>query len=288
MPDRPTALPPERPAEQLPIALFDGVVLAARAHDGMIYLGLRDLCATLSLSLSAQRRRIIANDSLYLLQFRVVLGHQLRTLDFLLLDDLALWLMTVQERRVAPEVRDRLLYVKRYLETAVRTAFAQLVGLPDAPTAQIEDLEELDQMDQALQQLETLAQRQVTLEVSQERARGAYRDLTMLVHELQDRLAALEQQTKYRINPMQRNTLYRLVQAWGTARAERDARLSSGVAIRKAWIEFNARFNISTYTDLPAAKYDEAIRFVKQSYHTLTGQDIEVMQQPQLDYDEGS
>lgn len=83
-----TPAPAPRPHEQLPIPLFDGVVLAARAGDGLIFLDLRDLCATLGLDASAQRRRIMAGDELHLAQFRVTLdGQQLRTRDFLLLED---------------------------------------------------------------------------------------------------------------------------------------------------------------------------------------------------------
>jgi hypothetical protein len=53
-------------AEQLPIPLFDGVVLAARTGDGQIHLSLRDLCATIGLDVASQRRRIRANESLHL------------------------------------------------------------------------------------------------------------------------------------------------------------------------------------------------------------------------------
>jgi hypothetical protein len=283
MTDRSTIQTPDRPAEQLPVPLFDGVVLAVRAQDGLIYLGLRDLCETLSLSLSAQRRRIVANDSLHLRQFRVPVGNQLRTLDCLLLDDLALWLMSIQERRVAPEVRERLAYVKRYLEAAVRTAFAALTGLPAAPSSQIEDLEELDRVDQALTQLTQLDQRQTALETTQDQISSAYRDLTSLVQQLRDRVQVLEQQARSRISPTQRNALYRLVQRWGSVRAERDERLTQGVAIRKSWVELNARFNISTYADLPAARYDEAVQFIKQRYLALTGEAIDVHEQSNLE-----
>ena len=285
MTDAPEQAPAPQPVEQLPVPLFDGVVLAVRARDGLIFLGLRDLCATLNLSVSAQRRRIIANDALHLAQFRVPVGNQLRTLDFLLLDDLALWLLSIQERRVAPEVRERLAYVKRYLEGAVRTAFAQLTGLPSTPSSQIEDLAELDQVEQALRTLTELGQRQAALETSQDRARATYRDLAALVHELRDRIGALEQQAKSRISPTQRNALYRLVQQWGAARAEQDPRLTAGVAIRKSWVELNARFNITTYTDLPAARYDEALQFVTSRYTDLTGRTIETVEQPALDLD---
>lgn len=123
------SLPPH-PQKQLPISLFDHVVLAARADDGRIFLALRDLCHALGLDLSAQRRRITANESLYLTQLRVLVGRQLRVLDMLLLDDLALWILTVQTSRMAPEARERVSYVKTYLEASVRQAFAALTGLP--------------------------------------------------------------------------------------------------------------------------------------------------------------
>lgn len=285
MSDPPVKQPAPQPVEQLPVPLFDGIVLAVRAGDGLIFLGLRDLCATLNLSLSAQRRRIVANDALHLAQFRVPVGNGLRTLDFLQLDDLALWLLAIGERRVAPEVRERLSYVKRYLESAVRAAFAQLTGLPHAPSSQIEDLEELDHVDQALRALTDLGERQATLEASQDRARATYRDLAALVAELRERVAVLEQQSKLRISPTQRNALYRLVQQWGTARAEADSRVTPGVAIRKSWVELNARFNVTTYTNLPAARYDEAVQYVTGRYVDLTGRPIDTIEQPTLDLD---
>lgn len=58
------------PREQLPITLFDGVVLAVRAADGHIYLVLRDLCTTLELISSSQLRAIRADQRLHLVPFR--------------------------------------------------------------------------------------------------------------------------------------------------------------------------------------------------------------------------
>jgi P22_AR N-terminal domain len=126
--------PAPQPVEQLPVPLFDGVVLAARAHDGAIYLALRDLCATLGLTLRAQQRRIRTNEALHLTQLRIQDGRQFRTLDFLLLDDVPIWIMDVQSRRVSEAVRDRFLYIKTYLVSAVKAAFAQLTGLPEGPS----------------------------------------------------------------------------------------------------------------------------------------------------------
>ena len=199
-------LPVERPVEQLPIPLFDGVVLAARRRDGAIHLALRDLCETLSLALPAQRRRIQANESLQLIQLRIQTGRQFRTMDVLLLDDVPVWIMDVQSRRVGEEVRERFGYIKSYLVSAVQAAFAQLTGLPEGQSRQIEDLRDLDRIDQALKTLEELNLRQTTIETSQDRARSAFRDLAAMVRDLQSRIQTLEQQAKQHISPTQRGT----------------------------------------------------------------------------------
>ena len=168
--------PIDQAVEQLPIPLFDGVVLAARTNDGQIHLSLRDLCTTIGLDTTSQRRRIRANESLHLTAIRVHIDRQFRTLDFLLLDDLALWILTLQMARIHPESQSRVSYIKQYLETSVRHAFAQLTGLPET-SRQVEELRELDRLDRALELLEQLNARQSTIEISQDRARIAFRDL---------------------------------------------------------------------------------------------------------------
>src|SRR5262245_6941214 len=122
---------PLQAVEQLPIPLFDGVILAARTDNGLIHLSLRDLCVTVGLDTASQRRRIQANDSLHLTPIRAFVDRQFRTLDFLLLDDLSLWILTIRTGRVNPEAQARVTYIKQYLEASVRNAFAQVSGLPE-------------------------------------------------------------------------------------------------------------------------------------------------------------
>jgi hypothetical protein len=275
---------PQSPREQLPITLFDGVILAVRSTDGHIYLVVRDLCTALDLIPSSQLRAIRADDRLHLAAFRLRIGNQVRTLDCLLLDDLPLWLVKVRPPRNNTEAAERLRYVQEYLIASVRTAFAALTGLPDAPSNQIEDLHELDVVEPALQALRELAERQTQIEQSQDRAREAWRDLAAqirelhgvlpLVEELRTRLQEVEQQLRNRLSPEQRNTIYRLVQAWGEARAAKQGLTQAGGEIQKSWREFNARFGVATYTDLPAARFDEAVQFVKAQYQTLTGSEL--------------
>jgi exonuclease VII small subunit len=277
-----------RPREQLPITLFEGVVLAARADDGRIYIGLRDLCDSLGLKVSGQRRRILADGALHLTQFRVQVGRQFRSLDFLLLEDVPVWLLGIQQTRVSKGAQERFAYVKAYLVSAVQRAFAELTGFPDARSSEIEDLTDLDRIEQAFAQLTELGRRQEQVESSLERARGAFRDLRSLLAELHERIRELEHQVRAPLSPTQRGTVYRMVQEWGAARAEHNTNQASGIAIRRSWAELNAAFGVSTYTQLPAARYSEIIGYIKDQYRAVTGCDLEVVEQPGLEDVDGA
>jgi P22_AR N-terminal domain len=266
----------QRAQEQLPVALFDGAVLAVRGTDGRIFLSLRDVCELLGLDLSSQRRRIRGNDRLTLAPFIAVIQGQVRTADFLLLEDVPLWLLTIQLSRVTEQVRPRIDYIKSYLVASVQRAFGELTGLAtlgNQPSSSIEDLRDLDRIEAAFQQLDQLASRQ-------DNAAIAFRDM---LSELRDRLQQVEQQIQLRISPEQRGTIYAMVQRWGEARAAQVALQERGTVIRRCWAEVNARFKVSTYTDLPASRYDEIVQFVKQHYTTLTGQELEATQQGRLE-----
>ena len=266
-------------------------MLAVRAADGSIFLEVQDLCTVVGLTTSSQLRAIRADERLHLAAFRLRIGNQVRTLDCLLLDDIPLWLINVRPRRNNVQARERLRYVQAYLIASVRSAFAVLTGLPDAPSNQIEDLNELDALDQALQALRELGVRQDLLEESQDQAREAWRNITAqvrelrgvlpLVAELRTRLQEVEQLDQ-RMSPEQRNTIYRLVQAYSEARAVRASQSKPGVEIRRSWAEFNARFAIATYIDLPAARFYEAVQFVRGHYCVLTGEEVATSTQEPL------
>ena len=270
--------PAPRPREQLPIPLFDSAVLAVRGADGQIFLSLRDICTVLGLVLSGQRRRIRGHARLTLQPFRVIIQGQLRNADFLLLDDVPLWLLTVQINRVSDDVRTRVDYIQTYLVTSVQRAFGELTGLTlgDQPSSAIEDLHELDRIDEAFQRLAEVSSRQ-------DRADHVVRDILDQLREMRDRVQQLESLAKSRINPQQRGTIYQMVQTWGAARADRTPNLEAGAAIRMCWREVNTRFGVSTYTDLPAADYDEIVQFIKQQYYALTGEELGATEQGRMD-----
>jgi hypothetical protein len=267
--------------EQLPVTYFGGVVLAVRHPDGTIYLSIRDLCLVIGLNRSSQMRRLRSHADLShgLARFLVQTTGGPQAQEFLALEKVPAWLLGVTAR-ASDEVRDRLRYLQNYLVREVYAAFARLTGLPEQGSRQIEDLEDLRRLDTSLN---VLAERQIQIEASHERAREAWREMATQIRALTDRLTALEQQAEGSLTRGQRGHLYQLVQAWGAAKAEREPRLSKSAAFQTVWAALKARFRVARYEDIPSARYREAVQFVHDAYRTLTGQELALPEQGELD-----
>jgi hypothetical protein len=273
---------PLQPREQLPVTAFGSVVLAARHPDGTIYLSIRDLCDIIGIRRSSQMRRLRGHTDLSqgLALFHVQTPGGSQAQEFLSLEKVPAWLLSVSTARSPTEVRDKLSYLQSYLVREVYAAFARLAGLPEQSSRQIEDLSELTRVDIAMG---ALADRQAHIEQSQDRARDAWRDLARQVRELTDRLAALEQESSGAISRGQRGHIYQLVQAWGAAKAAQEPRLSRSAAYMGVWAALKTRFRVARYEDLPAARYEECVRFIKDAYRALIGEDLELPEQSELD-----
>jgi hypothetical protein len=277
------------PAEQLPITLFDAVVLAVRADDGTISLAIRDVCQALAIDFSTQLRRIRNQAVLAegLARFHITTAGGVQAQDFLELERVPTWLLMINAARVGEPVRPRLLWLQRYIVREVYRSFATLAGLPEDASRQIEDLVDLQRFNTAITELadhqEALEVRQGAIETSQDQARQAWRDLRAEIRAIAQRIATIEQQVGGVISREQRGYLYQLVQAWGAAKATREPRLSKAAAYAACWTLLKAKYRIARYEDLPAAKYADCITFVRQSYQALTGEELNLPEQGTLD-----
>ncbi|MFP4436139.1 MAG: phage antirepressor N-terminal domain-containing protein [Chloroflexaceae bacterium] len=268
------------PAEQLPITFFDHAVLAVRRDDGGIYLAIRDLCDATTLRLSPQLRRIRSNPVLRegLARFQVATAGGSQAQDFLELERVPTWLLMINTARTTDIVRERLAYFQRYIIREVYAAFSRLTGLPEA-SHQIEDLDELRRMDTALAEL---AERQQTLETSQDKARQAWRDLTDQVRSIAGRVAALEHKVDSSITRRQRGYIYQLVQAWAEAKVAQEPRLSRSAALQACWATIKRRYQVARYEDISTKQYDDCVAFVRNAYYKLTGSDLDMPEQSEL------
>lgn len=282
----------QEPVEALPVTLLESAVLAARATDGSIYLSIRDVCQALAISLTSQRRRLQAHPVLRegLARFRVPTPGGRQAQDFLLLEHVPTWLVLINTARSSERVRERLIWYQRFIIREVYRAFATLTGLPDAESRQIEDLDDLRRFDAALQALAELGARQgaietrqEAIEASQDRARQVWLDLSTELRSIRDRVQAIEARQTGLISSGQRGYIYQLVQVWGAAKADRDTRLSKPAAFAACWSVLKAKYRIARYEDLPASKYADAVAFIRESYRALTGADLNLPEQSELD-----
>jgi len=200
----------------------------------------------------------------------------------------------INSSRANDVVRERLIWYQRYIIREVYRAFTALTGLPDTESRQIEDLDDLRRFDTALtvlaeQQGELRLQqgaietRQAALEASQEQARQVWLDLRNDLRAILTRVDAVEARQAGVISLTQRGYIYQLVQAWGAAKTERDARLHTGAAYAACWTVLKAKYTIARYEDLPAAKYGDAVAFIRDAYRTLTGRDLNLPEQNEMD-----
>ena len=276
-----TDTPPARqPVDQLPVTFFDHAVLAVRGTDGTIYLAVRDLCEAVTLDIRSQLRRIRANPVLNeaRARFRVDTSGGAQDMDFLELERVPTWLLMVNTARTGDTVRVRLSHLQRYIIREVYAAFGRLTGLGEA-SHQIEDLDDLRRIDLAFT---ALAERQQTIEDSQDRARVTWRDLQATVRDLQSRIAALESRVANALTVHQRGTIYQLVQAWGTARAERHPERSRAQLLAECWTTVKQRYNVARYEDIPAARFRDCVDFVRAMYRATTGADLAIPEQSEL------
>lgn len=266
------------PAEQLVFTFFESPVLAARHTDGGIYLSLNDLCSTVNLDLSSQRRRLRNDPELSdgIVRFRVLTAGGFQEIDFLLLEYVPAWLSTVNRRKASVIAQERLRYLRIYIIREVYDSIAQTAGLPQGPSRNIESLEDLQRFDEAIT---GIAARQKALEESLDKARQAWKD-----HE--DRIKQLEAQLIQTV-PMskgQRGVIYQMVQTWAQARVEREA-MPFGQAVAGCWALLKRRYNVAKYEHLPASHYDDCVTYIRSSYRTLTGEELtgDQLQLPNFD-----
>ncbi len=270
------------PSEQRAITIFDVPCIAVRDERGTIFLAVSDLCRALELDADSQARRLRKHRQLSkgLETFRIHTAGGFQNSTCLRLSMAGAWLLTVNTARVGDDVRDRMEYLQLHLIDIVNAGFRDLLALPERDQ-DIEDLDDLAGIDSALTRLAELTARQENLESSQERARDAWKSLRDEVHDLRRRMANLERQIGRTLTPAQRGYLYQLVQTWARARAERAPQTGRNV-YRSCWALVHARFQVARYEDIPADRYEECVAFVRESYRSLTGDDLVLPEQSDL------
>ncbi|MCO5189475.1 MAG: ORF6C domain-containing protein [Anaerolineae bacterium] len=221
-------------------------IIAVRIPSGEVFLPLRHLCGLLGVDWGTQRRRILRDPILSdeLRDVVVVTSYQDTTREQSMLciplEFLQGFLFGINANRVHESVREPLIQYQRRAYKILHDAFNEgRLTIDDMGiTTMLESVDEL-------------------------RA-----DVTAIVSRIDAIEDALGDSSRY-IAPEQATAIKEAVKVVALELSRR----SGGNEFQGVWGELYRQFEVPTYRELPASKYDEALNFLRQWYQALTDVD---------------
>jgi hypothetical protein len=249
------------PVEQKEVLFYDDSIVAVRVEDGAIYVPLRPLCELLGVVWAAQLRRInrdpILSETAKGVTVTVTPGGA-QEMICLPLDYLNGWLFGINATRVKEEIRDRVLRYQRECYKVLSDAFQEgrLTTDPefDALLDRNSDAVQAYRMAQAVVRL---ARHQILLEAR--------------VDNVESRLENLESSltaTGRHISPEQASRISQAVKAIAMELSKRSGRNEYG----GVYGELYRKFEITSYKELPASRYEGAMAFLTDWHQHLVGE----------------
>ena len=257
------------PAEQKEVLFYDDQLIAVRGNDGHVYVAIGQLCDLLGMDRASQTRRIRSDEILtdgYRGSVNLTYpGGGTQPSGVLRVDLLPLWLTGIRTKAVRPEIREKLERFKREAAKVLWEAF-QEGRLTVDPS--FDELQRADtpaaQAYRMIRAMMELARQQLILEsrlTTQEGRLDAY----------EVRLEQIESTLGDRgrfITPEQATSISQAVKSIATALGKKSCRNEYGAV----YGEFYRKFGIPSYRELPARRFDEAVRFLTDWYAEVTGQ----------------
>jgi hypothetical protein len=254
------------PIEQRTVVFYDDELVAVLVElNGRqeFYVPIRPICDFLGLSWAGQRERI-NRDAVLSSEFRGVRvtrtpeagGSQV--MQSLPLKYLNGWLFGVNASRVKEEVRERLLRYQRECYDVLADAFLgrRTVGRSDSTLAQVRE------MGLAIAQM---AEEQMVFDRRLASTDESVLSLTARVTTLEKRIAPGKPVTEE-----QASQISQAVKAVAIVQGKQSGRNEFGAV----YGELYRKFGITSYKLLPADQFADAMGFLTEWYHRLTGDDI--------------
>lgn len=258
--------------EQRDVIFYDDELTAVRAADGHIYVAIRQMCDALGVDDRSQRRRIQSDTVLGAGYQRGVISTPHRgdqQAGLLRVDLVPLWLAGIRTKIVKEEIRPKLERFQREAAAVLWDAFRE--GRL-ALTEPFDDLLE-NQADSPDVQAYKMAMAIMKMARQQILLRQQIESHTVQLGNHEHRIEAIEvtlgDSARY-ITPAQASRISQAVKAIAMELGKRSGRNEFG----GVYGEVYRRFEIAGYRELPAAKYDEAMRFLRDWYVSLTGKDV--------------
>jgi hypothetical protein len=255
--------------EQREVEFYGDDVTAVRMEDGAVYVPVRPICDLLGVQWSAQSKRIkrdpVLSDASISVSVMDTQGEsaQHRNMTCLPLKYLSGFLFTVSSARVKPELREKVIRYQRECYEVLAEAFAEgrLTSDPsftellhsDSPAVQAY------KMAQAIMQM---ARQQILLESRLDSAETHLSDHDRRIETIEATLGASD---RY-VTADQAMQVSQSVKAIAIALSQRSGRNEFG----GVYGELYRQFGITSYKQLPAAKFDEAMNYLRQWHQALT------------------
>ncbi len=257
------------PVEERTVAFYGDELTAVRADDGRVYAVIGHMCAALGIDTQGQTRRIQRTDVLAggysWVDILSTQGDvtQRRRVQVLRVDLVPLWLTGISTRSIKNEqVREKLARYQAEAADVLWEAFQEGrltsgVSFDDLLQAAEPQLVQAYHVAQAVVRL---ARNQIMLEA---RLTGRLED-----HErrLEDLETALGESGRV-ITPRQATHLSQAVKAIAMHLSQKSGKNEFG----GVWGEFYRRFEIPTYRELPARRFDEAMYWFTEWWQQIAG-----------------
>jgi hypothetical protein len=252
-----------QPIEQKTVIFYDDEITAVRLSTGEVFVPIRPICDNLGLNLGGQRERInrdpVLSEDVSTVRVTRTEGDRAvaRELLCLSLKYIPGWLFGINANRVKPEIRDRLIRYQRECYDVLSEAFQE--GRLTADPTFDELLQTVDseavQAYRMLQALTKLARSHILLEG---RVAGT-----------EARLEAIEEQLSdpaRKISPAQATHLSQAVKAVAMALSKASGRNEYG----GVYGELYRRYEVPSYRELPAAKYDDVMTWLNDWLQSIS------------------
>lgn len=266
------------------IEFYEDNVVAVQMESGDIYVPIRHLCELLGVSYQGQIDRIRRDPVLEKYESLVVIDDERRggpqATNCLALKFVPGWLFGISARRVKESVRDKLVLYQEQVYDVIWQAFRDevepLAAPPDDAATRLDDLAAIEQMGLAIYRL---ARQQRAMEARLDNVEDAVweideRTRAELDH-LKQQLSALE----LRLAPPARRATISEQQAAQLSQAVKTVAMTLGKQSGRnefgaIYGELYRRFGITSYRNLPASAFQEAMSWLDEWFRTLTSRKL--------------
>ena len=249
--------------QQREVEFYEDRLTAVRGGDGQIYVSVNELCAALGIGPQAQRQRIegheVLRDGLARVLVNTAGGPQL--IYMMRTDMVPLWLSGLRAGAVRDGARDKLIRFQREAARALWEAFQEgrLTAEADAADLFAGVSPETIQAVQLAQAVLALARNQAMLEA---RLSGRLEAVESRLETVEE---ALTPANRY-VTPDQASQISQAVKAVALAIGKKSGRNEFGAV----YGELYRKFGITGYKQLPARRFQEAMRFLTEWHENVT------------------